>query len=98
MLLDNVAESWLSIIGLSFNPKHKWRFTTGGSNLAAEIADGAFWERVHKHQEIFEEGDQLLVSLRTSTYRELTGRLQTVYTVERFIQHIHSPKQTKLGL
>jgi len=98
MLLDNVTESWLSIIGLSFNPKHKWRFSTGGSNLTADIADLQFWDRVHKHQEIFEEGDQLLVSLRTSTFRDQNGRLQTNYTVERVIQHIHAPKQSKLGL
>lgn len=97
-LLDNVAESWLSVIGLSFNPKHKWRFTTGGSNLMAEIADSQFWQRIHTHQETFEEGDQLLVSLRTSTSRDPDGRLQTTYTVEHVLRHVRAPKQSKLGL
>lgn len=96
MLLDNASESWLSIISLSFNPKHKWRFTTGGSNLTAEIVDAQFWDRVHRHREIFEEGDQLLVSLRTSTLRDASGRLQTSYVVERVIQHVHVAKQSKL--
>jgi hypothetical protein len=93
ILLDSVAESWLSIIALSFKPEHKWRFSTGGSTLTANITDQDFWDRVHKHEEIFEEEDQLLVALRTSTYRDATGRLQTRYTIERVIQHRHTPKQ-----
>jgi hypothetical protein len=98
MLLDNVAESWLSIIALSFNPDHKWRFSTGGSTLTANITDHEFWVRIHKHEEIFEEGDQLLVALRTSTYRDLSGKLQTRYMVERVIQHRHTSKQSRLDL
>jgi hypothetical protein len=97
-LLENVAESWLSIIALSFNPDHKWRFSTGGSTLTASIVDQEFWGRIHKHQEKFEEGDQLLVALRTSTFRDPLGRLQTRYTVERVIQHRHMPKQARLDL
>jgi hypothetical protein len=96
MLIDRVADSWLSIIALSFNPDHKWRFSTGGSTLTANITDPDFWGRVHKHEEIFEEGDQLLVALRTFTYRDPTGKLQTRYTVEKVNQHRHAPKQAKL--
>jgi hypothetical protein len=97
-LLENVNEAWLSIVSLSFNPDHKWRFSTGGSNLTAAIEDEQFWRRVHMHQEIFEEGDQLLVDLRTSTFRDGTGRLQTRYAVERVIQHQHMPRQSRFDL
>ena len=98
-ILENVSEAWLSIISLSFNHDHKWRFSTGGSNLTAAIEDEQFWRRVHTHQEIFEEGDQLLVDLRTSTFRDpTTGRLQTRYAIERVIQHQHMPKQSGLDL
>jgi hypothetical protein len=98
VLLDNVTESWLSIVALSFNPDHKWRFSTGGSTLTANVIDPMFWSRVHKHQEKFEEGDQLQVALRTFTYRDLLGKLQTRYTVERVIEHVHTAKQSKLNL
>ncbi len=98
MLLDNVTESWLSIISLSFNPEHKWRFTTGGSVFTARIIDHDFWGRVHKHEEKFEEGDQLRVALRTSTYRDPVGTLRTTYVIERVVEHRNIPKQRRLNL
>jgi hypothetical protein len=96
LLLDNVSEAWLSIISLSFNPDHKWRFSTGGSTFSANITDDEFWDRVHRHIIRFSEGDQLLVELRTTTARDEKGILRTRYTVERVLQHISTPKQRRL--
>lgn len=96
MLLDSVAHVWLTIIGLSFNQEHKWRFSTGGSTLTAHMMDHEFWQGIHQHQEAFEEGDQLLVAMRTSAYRNPEGHLHTTYTVEKVIEHLRGPKQPRL--
>jgi hypothetical protein len=95
LLLDNVREAWLSIVALSFNPQHKWRFSDG---ITARIDDKEFWDRIHRHEEIFEEEDQLLVALRTTTRRDNDGKLHTDNVIERVLQHLHAPKQTKLSL
>ncbi|MGA9885288.1 MAG: hypothetical protein WBQ34_16355, partial [Candidatus Acidiferrales bacterium] len=74
-------------------PEHKWRLSEG---ITARIEDEDFWTRVHKHDEIFEEGDQLLVSLRTRTRRDKEGILHTENVIEKVLQHVHVPKQPKL--
>jgi hypothetical protein len=94
-LLENVREAWLSIVALSFNPQHKWRFSEG---ITARIEDRAFWERIHKHEEKFEEADQLLVALKATTTRDNNGILHTENVVEKVLKHVHAPKQTKLAL
>jgi hypothetical protein len=96
VLLDNTKEAWVSIISLSFNPIHKWRFSDGGSTFTANILDSEFWERVHKHEERFEESDQLLVILRMITTRNDKGELGTVRTIEKVVKHVHTPKQPRL--
>lgn len=98
VLLDNTKEAWVSIIALSFNPIHKWRFSDGGSTFTANIADKEFWGRVYKHEERFEESDQLLVILRLVTTRNDKGDLQTIRTIEKVLKHVHAPKQTKFNL
>lgn len=97
-LLDNAAEAWLSIISLSFNPEHKWRFSTGGSTFTAEVEDEEFWRRVHGHTIHFSEGDQLLVMLRTTTVRDDKGALRTRYTIQHVLQHRTAPKQSKFDM
>jgi hypothetical protein len=95
MLLDSTKEAWISIISLSFNREHKWRFYDGGSiTFTANIADEDFWKRIHRHEETFEEADQLLVALRIVTTRDEKGELHAVRSVEKVIKHIHVPKQT----
>ena len=95
-LIDSVADAWLSIISLSFNPEHKWRFSNGGATITASVEDKAFWENVHKQSIKFSEGDQLLVKLRTKTSREANGQLHSRYIIEHVIQHVPSPKQARL--
>ena len=46
LLLDSTSEAWVSVIALSFNPNHKWKFSTGGSTFSANITDDDFWDRV----------------------------------------------------
>lgn len=98
LLLDNVSEAWLTIISLSFNPDHKWRFSTGGSTFSANVLDDEFWKRVHAKTITFAEGDQLLVTLRTRTVRDDTGVLRTRYVIERVLKHVNGPKQSRLRL
>lgn len=98
LLLNTVSQSWLSIISLSFNPENKWRFTTGGSVFYANVTDEQFWDKVHKHVVKFAEGDQLLVALRTATARDDKGILRTRYTVEKVLEHVAAPKQSRLNL
>jgi hypothetical protein len=95
LLLENSREAWLSIIALSFKPGHKWKFSDG---ISATIEDGEFWDRVHKHEEKFEEEDQLRVTLRTTTTRDSKGVLHNVHVIEKVLEHIHTPKQMKIDL
>jgi len=98
LLLDQIAEAWLTIISLSFKPEHKWRFNTGASMFSANVMDEEFWDRVHKHIIKFSEGDQLLVNLRTATARDEQGILRTRYTVEKVLKHVSALKQHRLPL
>ena len=98
LLLDGTKEAWLSIISLSFNPNLKWRFYDGGTTFTANILDDDFWKRVRRHEERFEESDQLLVNLRIVTARDEKGDLHTIRTVEKVLKHIHTPKQQKFDL
>jgi hypothetical protein len=98
LLLDDAREAWLSIISLSFNPAHKWRFSDGAATFTANIIDADFWKRVHKHEARFEESDQLFVVLRSTTTRNDQGGLMTTRSVEKVIRHIHAPKQKTLDL
>jgi hypothetical protein len=98
LLLDSTKEAWLSIISLSFNSNLKWRFNDGGITFTANIHDEEFWKRIRKHEERFEESDQLLVNLRVTTARNDKGDLQTIRVVEKVLKHIHAPKQQKLDL
>lgn len=91
MLLDSVREAWLSIIALSFKKEHKWKFS-GGIN--ATIEDQEFWGRVHRHEERFEEEDQLRVMLRTATTRDDKGMLHNFHVIEKVLEHHHAPKQS----
>jgi len=95
VLLENVRDAWLSIISLSFNPDHKWRFSDG---ITAVIEDKEFWDRVHRREEIFEEADQLLVRLRTTTTRDYKVALHTLNVIENVLEQRHTPKQSKLNL
>lgn len=98
MLLDNTANAWVSIIALSFNPDHKWRFSTGGSTFTADVTDEESWGRIHKQTIRFSEGDQLLVVLRTTTVRDDKGVLRTRYAIERVLEHRSIPKQSKFEM
>ncbi|MGC1129553.1 MAG: hypothetical protein WA875_08340 [Candidatus Acidiferrales bacterium] len=98
VLLDSVAEAWLSIITLSFSQGYKWRFFTGGTTILATIVDESFWKDVHKQEVKFSEGDQLLVNLRTTTSRDEAGELRSRYSVEKVLKHVAGPKQTRLDL
>jgi hypothetical protein len=75
MLLDSVREAWPSMVALSFKRGHKWKFS-GGIN--ATVEDDDFWDRIHKHEERFEEEDQLRVMLRTTTTRDDHGALHNL--------------------
>jgi hypothetical protein len=96
VLLDSTREAVLENIRLSFKPEHKWGFTDGSSKVSAKIQDFVFWERIQSGQEKFAKGDQILVKLRTRTYRTTAGELKSEHFIVEVVRHI--PPATQLML
>jgi hypothetical protein len=96
-LLDNTREAVLSIVRLSFREEHKWGFTDGTTKISAKIQDPRFWQDVQQGR-AFAKGDNVLVSLRTRTFRRDNGELKSEYFIEQVIKMIHRPEQSPLDL
>lgn len=79
---DSERTTLVEIVGLSYSPNAKWRLREGASSFAAAIQDQSFWERVHRREIKFAEGDMLRVRLRVvQTIDPKNGRLQATHFV-----------------
>ena len=95
-LLDTTRDSVLAIIRLSFKPEHKWGFSDGSSKISAKILDFRFWDQIQRGEVKFSKGDQILVRLRTRSYRTPTGDLKSEHFVVEVVRHIARASQLPL--
>lgn len=95
-LLDNTRPAVLAIIRLSFRPEHKWGFTDGSSRITAPIQDFHFWSKIQNGEISFSKGDQILVALRTRTFRTDEGALKSEHYITEVVRHIPRPTQLSL--
>ena len=63
-LTDTTRETLVEIVTLSYEDNKKWRLREGAASFNAPILDAGFWERVHRREIRFAEGDMLRVRLR----------------------------------
>jgi hypothetical protein len=95
--LDQVTDSLLQIVRLSFKREHKWGFWDGSAKLNATVQDDEFWHQISSGDRTFSEGDQMFVKLRTKTYITDSG-LKAEHVVEKVVKYIPRlrPKQLPL--
>jgi hypothetical protein len=74
----------------------RWSFSDGRSKFGAEIADENFKDKVNRCEEGFFAGDMLRVLMKTSQKVTKGNKLDTTYTIERVLEHIHAPRPQSL--
>lgn len=81
-LTDSERETLVEIVSLAYVPTRKWRLREGAAAFSATIEDAEFWERVHRREVKFAEGDMLRVRLRViQTFDAANRRLRAKYRV-----------------
>ncbi len=95
LLDDQVAETNLQAITVSFAEGNKWRFTDGNVAFHAIVKDEGFVSRVQENKEAFAKDDIMKVKLRKRQWVSDTG-IRTEYEIEEIISHRPASKQIKL--
>lgn len=83
----------LRVASVSFE-KNKWRFSDGGPSFPADVNDKGFLQRLDTRVEGFYKGDLLRVEL-TTVQDTCKGKLKATHSIDRVIEHIHTPEQTE---
>ena len=91
---DFVRTAYLTIVRLSFRRGNKWSVSDGsGTAFSVGIEDLEFQEKVDRGEYSFGSGDQLKVSLKTSTTRLPSGMYQASHTIVKVLEFIPSPQR-----
>jgi hypothetical protein len=81
--IQEVEEKTLDIEKAALVPHLAWHFSDAGKSFDAKIHDIDLWARIASGER-FGLGDRMRVELRTSFFRDATGRLN----IERVIPHV----------
>jgi hypothetical protein len=81
--IEDVEEKTLDIEKAALVPHLAWHFSDAGKSFDAKIHDVELWARVASGER-FGLGDRMRVELRTTFFRDATGRLN----IERIIPHV----------
>lgn len=79
---------------LYFERGKKWRLSNGSQTILAAIEDELFWDRVDAADARFSAEDYLVCDVRMDQWLG-DGGLKTEYVVERVMEHIPAPRQTR---
>lgn len=91
---DVTRTAYLEIIRLSFIEKNRWTFSDGSATFSASIEDPNFSKKIDSH-EMFGKGDQLKVTLRTTTGKNHMGKYQSTHTIVQVLDIVRS-RQTNM--
>ena len=80
-LTDNERVTLVEIVTLSYETSKKWRLREGAASFNAPILDDTFWEKVHRREIKFAEGDMLRVRLRVIQTIRGDGKLSAEHRV-----------------
>lgn len=92
--MEGEREAVLVVSKLSFKEGVAWTFFERGAIVNAKIKDEEFWERVHKHEVTFGEGDLLKVRLAWEIHRK-HHEVKQKNTIVRVLEKLERPKQLR---
>jgi hypothetical protein len=92
---EGERDAVLIVSKLSFKEGSRWTFFEQGGTVVAKIEDKEFWQKVHKHDVTFGEGDSLKVRLHWQVI-EKDNRLMQKNKILRVHQVLEKPKQMRL--
>ena len=95
VLDDQVVETNLQAVTVSFAEGNKWRFTDGNVVFNATVNDEGFINRVQENKEAFAKDDIMKVKLRKKQWVSDAG-IKTEYEIEEIISHRPASKQIRL--
>jgi len=95
--MEGEREAVLVVSKLQFKEGSTWTFFERGAVVTAKIEDEQFWERVHKHEFLFGEGDLLKVRLAWEI-QEKHHQLKQKNTIVRVLEKLERPKQLRLDV
>lgn len=91
--MEGERDAVLVVAKLSFKEGTNWTFFERGATVVAKIKDEQFWEKVHKHELTFGEGDVLKVRLAWEIQRHPPKQKNIIVKV---IEKVDHPKQMRL--
>jgi hypothetical protein len=95
-LEDQVAESNLQLLNISFQDGNKWKFTDGNATFYAMVKDEDFIAKVQDNRNSFAKDDILKVRLRKKQWVAEEG-IKSEYIVEEIISHRPALRQIPLN-
>jgi hypothetical protein len=95
--MQGEREAVLVVSKLQFKEGSTWTFFERGAVVTAKIEDEGFWERVHKHQLLFGEGDLLRVRL-VWEIQEKNHQVKQKNTIVRVLEKLERPKQLRFDV
>lgn len=84
--IEGEREAVLIVAKLSFREGTNWTFFERGATVVEKIEDESFWDRVHKHEVMFGEGDVLKVRL-VWKIREQNHQLKQKNTIVKVLEN-----------
>ncbi|MGJ8526110.1 hypothetical protein LMG33818_001858 [Halomonadaceae bacterium LMG 33818] len=99
VLDEDVYESILQIVNISFQEGNKWRFSegVGGNAFYADVTDEKFLERVRLNQENFAKEDLIKAKIKRTQKMTLSG-LRADYEIVEVLNHRSASPKVQLGL
>lgn len=94
-ILQSERKAALIVVKPSFEDDLKWMFSDGEARFNAAMRDEVFLDRLANRYVYFTKGDVLVVRLRSTTYRTLTG-IRTDHEILEVLDIIHLPTQPML--
>jgi hypothetical protein len=88
-LTENERVTLVEIVHLGYETNKKWRLREGAASFNAPILDDSFWEKVHRREIKFAEGDMLRVRLRVVQTLSAAGRLSADHSVLQVLEVVY---------
>ena len=95
LLDDQIIETNLQAITISFTEGNKWKLTDGNVSFYATVKDQGFLDRVQQNKESFAKDDILKVKLRKKQWIS-DGGMKTDYEIEEILSHRPAAKQIRM--
>lgn len=93
--MEGERDALLVVAKLSFTEGPNWTFYERGATVIAKIEDEQFWEKVHKNELLFGEGDLMKVRLCWQI-RKVNHKVKQKNTIVKVLEKAERYKQMRL--